>query len=46
MQYAGNVLFRSADSASKAILGLGTVAPPEEDPDGFGNISMLQQPCQ
>ncbi|KAL3155030.1 hypothetical protein ABBQ38_011552 [Trebouxia sp. C0009 RCD-2024] len=31
-----NVVFPNADSASRAILGLGTVAAPEEAPDGFG----------
>lgn len=36
MHSAGNVVFPDADSASKAIQGLGTVAPPEEAPDGFG----------
>ena len=46
MHCAGNVIFHDADSASKAILGLGTVAPPEEDPDGFGETVVLQKPCQ
>lgn len=31
-----NVMFEDADSANRAILGLGTLAPPEEAPDGFG----------
>lgn len=36
LHFAGNVVFPDPDSASRAILGLGTVAPPEETPDGFG----------
>lgn len=46
MYCAGNVIFHDADSASKAILGLGTMASPEEDPDGFGETSMLHKLCQ
>ena len=37
----GNVMFEDADSANRAILGLGTLAPPEEAPDGFGRSGCL-----
>lgn len=46
MYCAGNVIFQDADSASKAILGLGTVASAEELPDGFGETTMLHNLCQ
>lgn len=41
MRCAGNVIFHDVNSASKAILGLGSLAPPEEDPDGYGETFML-----
>ena len=34
--FVGNVVFQDADSARRAILGLGTVMPSQDDPDGFG----------
>ena len=37
----GNILFEDADSANRAILGLGTLIPPEEAPDGFGRSGCL-----
>lgn len=46
LSFAGNVVFCDADSASKAILGLGSAAPPEEAPDGFGIVPVQCKYCQ